>query len=132
LDLKDVLTPLSSLPQLRSLSLGGVPDADRISRFVLLSDLALLSSLRSLRSLSLDVLLPFGSLSLLCSLPLERLDLSNCRLIDSDDQGAQDQQPAPAAPLAAAFLTLRRLHLPEIFPFWRRRPKSSECWRPTA
>ena len=113
LRLQHVLTPLSSLPQLRSLRIDMKANQQSYLRFIPLSDLALLSDLRALRSLALSLRLPVGSLSLLCSLPLEHLDLSQACL-DSYELGfAQFQPPGVAAsqPLPVSF-SLRRLKLP--------------------
>ena len=113
LGLQHVLAPLSSLPQLRSLRIDVKPAVRSHFRFVPLSNLALLSDLRALRSLALSLLLPVGSLSLLCSLPLEHLDLSQACLDSRELRIAQVQPPDVAAsrPLPVSF-SLRLLQVP--------------------
>jgi hypothetical protein len=78
------------------------------------------------------MLLPFGSLSLLCSLPLEHLDLEHAGIDDYDGHDAHILLPAhAAAPVADVSFSLRTLHLPERWPL-NARLRSSECWRRTA
>ena len=117
----DVLPSLPQLPLLRSLSIGG-QSVGRKRRVISLSELALLSGLPSLRSLTLrNMPLPAGSLSLLCSLPLEHLDLRDADLGDGpghlrDARPVMTDEPAPLT--AGVSSTLRRLHLPD--PCWWR------------
>ena len=116
LGLQHVLAPLSSLPQLSSLNVGVKSLIDPLRKFVLLSDLALLSNLRSLRSLTLSLLLPVGSLSLLCSLPLEDLNLSTASFGSYGLALAPVQLPAVAAsPAPHVSFSLRRLRLPSAW-----------------
>ena len=102
---QDLLTVLPALPQLSSLCIEGRM-VGGVRTIVPLSDLALLSSrLPSLRSLTLwSMPLTAGSLSLLCSLPLELLDLRGSSLF-------VNRKPAP--PTADVSFSLRRLHLPQ-------------------
>ena len=122
LDLQDVLTPLSSLPLLHSLSIDATPLRVKhrparvtggIRRSVRVSDLVLLSRLPSLRSLTVgDLPLLVGSLSLLCSLPLEHLDLRRAHLGDTEEEAELMPTPALFAPASDVAFSLRRLLLP--------------------
>ena len=115
LDLQRVLTPLSSLPLLHSLSI----EADAIfcfRRTVRCSDVALLSRLPSLRSLTVGTIpLAVGSLSLLCSLPLQHLSMGRATLgLDSEvDEQTQTAAVAPQ-PGGDVSFSLRRLLLPAM------------------
>jgi hypothetical protein len=105
------------MSQLRSLSLDAVRYRGQV---IPLSQLALLARLPSLRSLALrglplsaELPLAEGSLSLLCSLPLEHLDLRGCRL-KIDYHATMHRPDLAPSPVAAVSLTLHRLQLPRV------------------
>ena len=114
--LQDVLTSLPQLPLLHSLCVTGEPDR-RSRRVIPLSELALLAELPSLRSVTLcSMLLAAGSLSLLCSSPLEHLDLRYANLDGAHDmrgRGRPDMTDEPAPPAVDVSFILRRLQLPD-------------------
>jgi hypothetical protein len=115
LDLQDVLKPLSSLPLLHSLSIEMKSEGPSDQRIIWWR-LALLSGLRSLRSLTLrDIPLPAGALSLLCSLPLEHLDLRGVRLGINSQYDADIHWLDLSTPhVANVSFSLRGLQLPDV------------------